>query len=95
MKKHTRIYLDAMGYDETDWIECEVIQCKAKAVDIHHISCKGMGGSKRKDYIENLMAICRHHHLLLGDRLEFIPELKEGHELRMIERNVNYQKSKL
>lgn len=84
-----------MGYYDTDWIECEVIDCKAQAVDIHHIECKGMGGSKQKDYIENLQALCRHHHLLLGDRKGFTDELKEAHEQRLIERNVNYSKSKL
>ena len=49
-----------MGYDETDWIPCEV--CGAKAVDIHHIEARGMGGSKTKDVIENLMALCRSCH---------------------------------
>jgi hypothetical protein len=49
MRKHTKIYLDHYGYDETDFIPCEI--CGAKAVDIHHIEAKGMGGSKTKDYI--------------------------------------------
>ena len=35
---------------------------KWEAVDIHHISNKGMGGSKCKDYIENLTALCRTCH---------------------------------
>ena len=50
-----------MGYDKTDWIECEV--CGTTAVDIHHIEPRGMGGSKEKDVIENLMALCRECHL--------------------------------
>lgn len=65
MKKHTRIYLDAMGYDDTDFIPCEV--CGAKAQDVHHIEARGMGGSKTKDYIENLMALCRRCHMNHGD----------------------------
>jgi hypothetical protein len=54
MKNHTKVYLKGMGYDTTDWIPCEV--CQSKAVDIHHIESRGMGGSKHADTIENLMA---------------------------------------
>jgi hypothetical protein len=43
MKKHTKLYLQEMGYDETDWIPCEV--CNRQAVDIHHIEARGMGGT--------------------------------------------------
>jgi len=60
MKKHTRLYLEKMGYDETDFIKCEL--CSSEAVDIHHLEPRGMGGSKEKDYISNLMALCRRHH---------------------------------
>ena len=61
MKKHTKIYLDYFGFNDTDFIPCEV--CQSKAVDIHHIDNKGMGGSKTKDYIENLISLCRFHHI--------------------------------
>ena len=50
------------GYQEYDLIYCEVPGCGHLAVDIHHIDPRGMGGSKLKDYIENLMALCRFHH---------------------------------
>jgi hypothetical protein len=90
MKKHTKIYYAAFGYDESDWIKCEVIGCEAKADDIHHIDCRGMGGSKRKDYIENLQAICRHHHEKLGDRKGDINFLKLCHERAMKERGVKF-----
>jgi hypothetical protein len=63
MKNHTKVYLKGMGYDTTDWIPCEV--CQSKAVDIHHIESRGMGGSKHADTIENLMALCRTCHTLL------------------------------
>lgn len=33
MQKHTEIYLDYYGYDETDFIGCEV--CGKPAVDCH------------------------------------------------------------
>ena len=63
MKKHVSIYLKAFGYGEQDLIPCEC--CKfyhkdeIRAVDIHHINPKGMGGTKGKDVILNLVALCR------------------------------------
>jgi 5-methylcytosine-specific restriction endonuclease McrA len=81
MKKHTQIYLKAMGYDTTDFIPCEV--CQAKAVDIHHIEARGMGGSKEADTIENLMALCRQCHTNLGDKKQYKELLVATHALRM------------
>ena len=46
--------------DESDFIGCEM--CGTKAIDIHHIIPRGIGGSKCKDYIENLVALCRDCH---------------------------------
>jgi len=66
-----------MGYDETDFICCEV--CGAKAVDIHHIEARGMGGSEERDTIENLMALCRDCHLNMGDKKQFKEQLKSIH----------------
>ena len=60
MKNHTKIYIKEMNYHETDWIPCEM--CGQTAVDVHHIEARGMGGSKDKDIIENLMALCRSCH---------------------------------
>ena len=90
MKKHTRIYLSEMGYDETDWIPCEIIGCEMALIDIHHINCKGMGGSKTKDYIENLQGLCRHHHEKYGDRKQYMDFLKYCHIKRLEERQVKY-----
>ena len=89
MKKHTRIYLDAMGYDESDFIPCEM--CGQRAVDIHHIHARGMGGSDTKDYIENLMALCRACHLEYGDKTHHRVALVERHWEVMQERNVKRQ----
>jgi hypothetical protein len=89
MKKHTRVYLDAMGYDETDFIPCEM--CAKQAVDIHHIHARGMGGSHTKDYIENMMALCRACHLEYGDKKHHRVALVERHWQVMQERNVNRQ----
>jgi hypothetical protein len=82
MKIHTQIYLDYFGINEEDpFIPCEV--CENRAVDIHHIEARGMGGSKKKDDIENLMALCRECHLEYGDIQEVIPTLQELHQKRM------------
>ena len=67
-----------MKYDITDYIPCEI--CNAKAVDIHHIDCRGMGGSKSKDTIDNLMALCRSCHVKYGDKKHFMEWLKEKHK---------------
>jgi len=81
VKNHTKVYLKAMGYDTTDFIPCEI--CQAKAVDIHHIDSRGMGGSKTADTIENLMAVCRQCHNTYGDLKEYKEMLKEIHYLRI------------
>jgi predicted restriction endonuclease len=78
MKKHTKIYLDYFGYGIEDFIPCE--SCGAKAVDIHHIEARGMGGNKEADKIGNLMALCREHHIEYGDKKQYIEYLKEIHK---------------
>ena len=78
MKKHTQIYMKFFGYGIEDFIGCEV--CGNKAVDIHHIDSRGMGGSQNKDKIENLMAVCRMCHEKYGDKKEYLELLKQTHE---------------
>lgn len=73
-----------MGYHPTDFIPCET--CESKAVDIHHIEARGMGGSKNKDVLENLMALCRWCHIEYGDVKAHKGFLKETHRSRMIQR---------
>ena len=85
MKKHVKIYLDYFGYTVADFIPCEI--CNSKAVDIHHIECRGMGGSKEKDKIENLQAVCRECHIKYGDKKEYKEMLTSLHKLKMIKRN--------
>jgi 5-methylcytosine-specific restriction endonuclease McrA len=60
MKKHARIYLDFDGYDIPEDVICEF--CSEPAVDIHHITAKGMGGNPKADCIENLIGLCRDCH---------------------------------
>jgi 5-methylcytosine-specific restriction endonuclease McrA len=77
MKNHTKVYLNFFGYTIEDFIPCE--SCGAKAVDIHHIEARGMGGSKKSDVIENLMALCRQCHVVMGDTKTHMEYLKEKH----------------
>lgn len=86
MKKHTKIYLDAMGYSTVDFIPCEI--CSAPGVDTHHIFARGMGGSKSRDTIENLMCLCRACHVKYGDIKEHREWLQDVHEKKMIARGV-------
>ena len=77
MKKHTKIYLKFFNYGETDFIPCEY--CGNRAVDIHHLEARGMGGSKKKDNIENLIALCRKHHIEAENNKAFNTFLKDLH----------------
>lgn len=83
MQKHTKLYLKHFGYDVTDFIPCEV--CGAKAVDIHHIEPRGMGGSKKADTIDNLMALCRECHIEFGDKKQHKFRLHICHQLKLSE----------
>lgn len=61
MRKHTRIFLKSRGYSTVDFIPCDI--CYETAVDVHHIDNRKLGGSKLLDIPENLIALCRKHHL--------------------------------
>jgi len=78
MKKHTKIYMDHFDYGIEDFIPCEI--CGKRAVDIHHIEARGMGGSKSADEIENLMALCRICHTEYGDIKDLKDMLKQIHK---------------
>jgi len=81
LKAHTKIYFDYFGYGEDDFIPCE--NCGSRAVDIHHIDNKGMGGSKTKDFIENLIALCRKCHNAAHDGYFTKSDLKYMHKIKM------------
>ena len=84
MKNHLKVYLKEMNYHETDFIPCEM--CGRQAVDIHHIDARGMGGSKEKDFIENLMGLCRSCHERYGDKKEEKAMLRVVHLVKMSQR---------
>ena len=81
MKKHVKVYMSYFGYGVDDFIPCEV--CGGRAVDIHHIDCRGMGGSKNKDNIENIMSLCRDCHMEYGDKKQYMDMLVEAHDIRL------------
>ena len=60
MKRHTKIYMKHFNYALAAFIPCTTFG--TRDVDIHHIERRGMGGSKDKDFIENLAALCRSCH---------------------------------
>jgi hypothetical protein len=77
MKRHTKLYMDYFGYVADDVILCEI--CGRRGQDIHHIHCRGMGGSNDKDNIENLMCLCREDHVKYGDKKQYIDYLTDIH----------------
>ncbi|MCK5605323.1 HNH endonuclease [Candidatus Pacearchaeota archaeon] len=82
MKKHTRIYFDFFNVDYdpiSGWHNCVSEISGNRANDIHHIESRGMGGSKRSDNIENLMALTREEHIKLGDKKQYLVYLKQLH----------------
>lgn len=60
MKKYIKIYMDYFDFCAQDIIPCDITG--KPAVDVHHIEPRGMGGSKDKDSIENLIALTREEH---------------------------------
>ena len=82
MKKHTKLYFDYFGIDYdpiSGWHNCKSEISGLPAEDIHHIEARGMGGTKKKDTIENLMALTREEHLEFGDKKQYLEYLKKTH----------------
>tara|TARA_R110002020_G_scaffold113252_7_gene260601 strand:+ start:739 stop:999 length:261 start_codon:yes stop_codon:yes gene_type:complete len=78
MKKHTKIYMNHFGHGDQSFVPCEY--CGRQAVDVHHLEPRGMGGSKTKDYIENLMGLCRECHNKAEAEPKFNDLLKKVHK---------------
>ena len=86
MKLYIKIFLDYFDYDIADFIPCE--NCNKKAVNIHHISKRGMGGTKTKDYIENLAAVCMKCHNRADNDPKFNEQLKKKHLINVKKRRI-------
>jgi 5-methylcytosine-specific restriction endonuclease McrA len=82
MKNHIKVYLNHFDYKaerfEDIYIPCEI--CGGSAVDIHHIEPRQRGGSKKKDYVENLMALCRNCHNMAEAKRYTKEYLKAKHQ---------------
>lgn len=82
MKKYTKNYFDYFGieYDTVSgWHDAVSEISGFPSTDIHHIECKGLGGSKTKDGIENIMALTREEHIKYGDKKQYIEYLQKVH----------------
>jgi hypothetical protein len=88
LKKHTKIYLDSFGFDTTDFVPSEI--SGQKAVDIHHIEPRGVGGSKQADRIENLQALTRQEHIDYGDKKKYKKLLLQIHYKYMLVNGVSF-----
>lgn len=75
--------MDFFGYDISDFITCEIPGCGQKAIDICHIEARSHFGKKKEDEandIVNLMAKCRKHHEMFGDKKQFKEYLTNIHQ---------------
>lgn len=70
MKTHTKLYIDKLGYNLTDYMPSEI--SGRKGVDIHHII-------NRENRIENLMLLTREEHLDHGEIKKSMVFLLETH----------------
>ena len=60
MKPYLKIYIDFFDYKIPSDVTSEI--SGQRAVDVHHIEARGMGGSKSKDNILNLIGLTRDEH---------------------------------
>lgn len=73
MIAYKKKYLQFYGYGEQDFIICRGC-LKRRAVDIHHIKARSLGGS---DEVINLIAVCRYCHDEADKDTVFNTRLKE------------------
>ena len=81
MKSYTKTYMKYFGYDESDFIPCEV--CTKRAVDIHHIEPRSISKAKL-NLIDNLVALCRTCYLQAGSSRQFNSEVKLIHRKKLL-----------
>jgi hypothetical protein len=81
MKPHTKIYMNALGYDTCDFMPCEITG--SRGVDIHHIF-------NRENRIENLMLLTRVKHVEFGEIKSKMVYLLETHRDFLIINGVRF-----
>jgi hypothetical protein len=77
---HREVYMNHFGYTLNWEVVCEIPKCGLPYSDIHHIDCRGMGGTSRKYGINDLMALCRKHHDEYGDKKQWKIFLNTVHQ---------------
>lgn len=85
MQPHVKIYFEAFGYDQADFIPCEL--CGSKSVDIHHIEPRSKFGRTSRflqNNISNLVALCRECH-----------DKAHGELLRMVQGIIERKRSQI
>jgi len=88
---HTAIYMAAFGYGDADFIPSEL--SGQQAIDVHHVSCRSMGGTKNADRIENLMALTREEHMEYGDKKQYMEMLYRKHMDFMLASGVRFDRN--
>ena len=94
MKKHVRVYLKFWGYADSSFSQEQVLcdGCQKKfANDVHHISRRGSGGSKKKDTPRNLVALCRGCHTMADHNKEYNKIIKERLDKKILKRTYGYK----
>ena len=90
MKKHVRVYLKFWGYAVSSMsqekISCD--SCGADANDVHHLSRRGSGGSRKKDTPHNLVALCRNCHIMCESFKEYNEKVKDKLEKKIKKKNL-------
>ena len=78
MTDYKKLYCLHFGFDYGDFIPSEI--SGLPAVDIHHIENRKMGGTKKENRIENLIALTRQEHEKYGDQVDYKAQLYKTHQ---------------
>ena len=89
MQKHTKIYLEKVQDPVCEYCYVKFL-APTPCDDVHHIHARGMGGSKKRDHIENLMGMCTKHHLEFGDKTNHKKMLLEVHERFLKDQKITF-----
>ena len=87
MNTYTKVYLDNLGFDETDYVQCQC--CENRATEIHHIISRKRDKKLIND-IQNLFAICRTCHQKYGEIKEYMPLLLKIHRAFLRNNGVHF-----
>jgi len=85
---YVAIYMAAFGYGDADFIPSEL--SGERSNDLHHVICRGAGGTKKEDRVENLIALTRAEHEKYGDKKHCMSFLFERHRDFMLLSGVKF-----